>query len=223
MTVTEEHTPESSRVAEWLRNDILDGLRLPGSKLVERDLADEFGVSRVPVRDALKILETEGLVTLRPRTWAVVREFTPQDVADLDEVRSALEVLVFRLAAQRCDDNGRERLRSILETEKAGARASNTVMSRRAAADFHEAATEIAGNELLSKIAESIRSRMRWLYGQHDDLLSVSEEHQALFDAVAQNDVAGAESLARAHVNSSRLHRDEHANAMREERVDTPL
>jgi DNA-binding GntR family transcriptional regulator len=67
---------ESDRVTAWLRDSILDGERAPGSRLIERDLAAECGASRVPVRDALKALETEGLVVLRPNTWAIVREVT---------------------------------------------------------------------------------------------------------------------------------------------------
>ena len=76
--------PESERVTRRLRDEILDGVRGPGDRLVERDLAAELGVSRVPVRDALRALAAEGLVTPRPRSWAVVREFTASDVADLN-------------------------------------------------------------------------------------------------------------------------------------------
>ena len=68
---------------------------------MERDIAEELGVSRVPVREALRNLVGEGLATPRPRTWAVVRDFTPEDIEDLMEVRSALETLAIRLAAQR--------------------------------------------------------------------------------------------------------------------------
>ncbi|KAB2362945.1 GntR family transcriptional regulator, partial [Actinomadura montaniterrae] len=117
--------PESARVARLIRDDILDGVRPPGDRLVERDLADELGVSRVPVRDALKTLVSEGLVTLRPRTWAVVREFTASDIADLREVRSALEVLTFKLAAQRHTRAGLARLRAALDAELAAARAGD--------------------------------------------------------------------------------------------------
>ena len=131
-----ERLTDSVRVADWLRDQILDGEREPGGKLVERDLATEFGVSRVPVREALKMLDAEGLVTLRPHTWAIVREFTPEDLTDLDEVRSALEVLGFRLAAERRDHAGLARLRATLEAELAGARAGDQVKARRAAADY---------------------------------------------------------------------------------------
>ena len=93
--------PEAERVAAVLRDQIIDGARAPGSRLVERDLAAEMAVSRIPVRDALRVLVAEGLVTPRPRTWAVVRTFTAADIDELIEVRSALETLAFRRAAER--------------------------------------------------------------------------------------------------------------------------
>ena len=118
MTRADERELESSRVATWVRDAILDGSRDPGSKLIERDLAAEFGVSRVPVRDALKVLDGEGLVELRPRTWAIVREFTAADLADLDEVRQVLEPMVFRLAAEHHRRDGLDQLRVALENER---------------------------------------------------------------------------------------------------------
>ncbi len=122
MAADGDFEPELVRVTARLRDDIIDGTRPPGSKLVERDLAAELGVSRVPVRDALRVLVAEGLVTPRPRTWAVVREFTAADVADLNEVRSAFELLTFQLAAQRHHRAGLDRLRDVVEVELAAAR-----------------------------------------------------------------------------------------------------
>lgn len=203
MTGTAERSSDGARVTERLRDEILDGVRAPGSKLVERDLATEFGVSRVPVREALKKLDAEGLVTLRPNTWAVVREFTPADLADLDEVRAALEVLTFRLAARRRDEAGLARLRAVLDAELAGARAEDAVTARRAAADFHEVVTDLAGNVLLNELTQTMRSRMRWLLGQHDDLMNVTEEHEVLYEAIAAGDVARMEQLVLAHMASS--------------------
>ncbi|MFI9778186.1 GntR family transcriptional regulator [Streptomyces sp. NPDC051956] len=199
-----EFEPESERVTRQLRDDILDGVRPPGSKLVERELAAQIGVSRVPVRDALRVLVAEGLVTPRPRTWAVVREFTPTDIADLNEVREALEVMTFRLAAQRGDRVGLERLRSNLDEELAAARAGDAVRARRAAADFHEAVTSMAANELLSELEGTLRSRMRWLLGRHDNLLAMALEHEALYAAVAERDVALVEELVVQHLENSR-------------------
>ncbi|WP_043348967.1 GntR family transcriptional regulator [Beutenbergia cavernae] len=196
--------PESERVTRVLRDEILDGVRAPGSKLVERDLAADLGVSRVPVRDALRALVAEGLVTPRPRTWAVVREFTASDVADLTEVRSAFEVLTFRLAAQRRTADGLSRLRAVLDAELGAARTGDAVAAHRAAADFHEAVTALAANELLGELERTLRSRMRWLLGQHDDLIGVAREHEELFGAIEGGDVARVEELVVAHLESGR-------------------
>lgn len=204
--MTEAGRPDSevARVTMRLRDDIVDGVRAPGSRLVERDLAAELGVSRVPVRDALRTLAGEGLVTTRPRTWAVVREFTPGDVADLIEVRSAFETLTFALAAQRRTSSGLTRLRAVLDAELAAAAGGDAVTARRRAADFHETVTELAANDLLSELELTLRSRMRWLLAQHDDLLRIAREHEALYDAIADRDAAGVDALVRRHVDTSR-------------------
>ncbi|MEU6266627.1 GntR family transcriptional regulator [Saccharopolyspora shandongensis] len=209
--------PESARVVRHIRDEILDGIRKPGSKLVERDLANELGVSRVPVRDALKTLVAEGLVTPRPRTWAVVREFTPTDIADINEVRSALEVLTFRLAAQRHTREGLARLRAALDAELEAARVDNAVAARRSAADFHELVTELAGNHLLNELGQTMRSRIRWLLVQHDDLVRVAEEHQRLYDAIAQRNVALVGELVLDHMDTGRHLHSTHDAAARSE------
>ncbi|WP_309065107.1 GntR family transcriptional regulator [Microbacterium sp.] len=215
MSRSEDRGLESTRVASALRDAILDGTREPGSRLIERDLAAEYGVSRVPVRDALKLLEGEGLIELRPRTWAVVREFTPADLADLDEVRQVLEPMAFRLAAERHRRDGLERLRTVLENERESARSANSIGSRRAAADFHEIVVELAENGLLRELMNTIRSRLRWALSQHDDLQHIAEEHVALFEAIRDRDGDRAAALAYAHVDSSRQQRAAHAEALR--------
>ncbi|RII17268.1 putative HTH-type transcriptional regulator YdfH [Streptomyces sp. YIM 130001] len=208
--------PESDRVTRQLRDEIVDGARAPGSRLVERDLAADLGVSRLPIRDALKALVTEGLVTPRPRTWAVVREFSPTDLADLYEVRSALDMLTFRLAAQRRTREGLDRLRESLDAEMAAAEREDAVGARRAAADFHEAVTSLAGNELLNELERTLRSRMRWLLGRHDDLLGVAKEHQDLYEAIAARDVPRVEELVLQHLETSRHAAAEHLRASRQ-------
>ncbi|MGW1430801.1 GntR family transcriptional regulator [Streptomyces sp. NPDC002431] len=204
MTGSGDFEPESERVTRQLRDEIIDGVREPGSKLVERELAAELGVSRLPVREALKALVTEGLVTPRPRTWAVVREFTPADVDDLDEVRAALEALTFRLAAQRRTRAGLEKLRADLDAELGAAARGDAVAARRAAADFHETVTALADNELLNELQATLRSRMRWLLGQHDDLEGVAREHEDLYAAIADRDTETVVELAGRHLISGR-------------------
>jgi DNA-binding GntR family transcriptional regulator len=201
----DETESEFVRATRRIRDDILDGARAPGSKLIERELAAELGVSRVPVREALKTLIAEGLVTPRPRTWATVREFTPADVADLNEVSSALEVLTFRHAANRHSREGLHRLREALDEEQAAARSGDSQRARRAAADFHEVVTTLAGNELLLELDGTLRSRIRWLLVQHEDVDQVVAEHQALYDAIAVRDVGRVSTLILAHMGNIRF------------------
>lgn len=196
--------PEARRVERVLRDQIVDGARDPGSRLVERDLAAELGVSRVPVREALRALAAEGLVTPRPRTWAVVRTFTDDDVEHLLEVRSALEQLAARRAAERHDPAGLDALDAALVRQGEAAARGDGTAARRAAADFHEALLAAAGNPLLDEIAAVTASRVRWLLGQHEDLAEMVEEHRALLDAVRARDADAAAEHAVAHLRTSR-------------------
>lgn len=203
MPVTPGFEPESVRVTDHIRNEIIDGVRAPGSKLVERDLANELGVSRLPVREALKTLVAEGIVTPRPRTWAVVREFTPSDIADFNEVRSGLELMSFKLAAQRHTRQGLAELREVLDQELLSARNGDAVASRRKGAQFHEIVTRLAGNDLLIELNGILSSRMRWLLSQHDDLITMAEEHEELYQAIATRDVSKMDALVSAHLETS--------------------
>ncbi|MFB7251153.1 GntR family transcriptional regulator [Microbacterium sp. NPDC056234] len=180
---------ESVRVTRLLREDIVLGRRAPGSRLVERDIAAELNVSRLPVREAIRSLVVEGIVTTRPRTWAVVKEFTAQDVQDVAEVREAFETLTFQLAAQRHDAAGLARLREALDREAASARRGDFDAGRLAAGDFHTCAADLTGNEMLREMLQVFSTRLRWLFGQHEDLDEMVIEHEVLFDAVAARDV----------------------------------
>jgi DNA-binding GntR family transcriptional regulator len=195
---------EAERAAAALRDQIIDGSRAPGDRLVERDLATELGVSRIPVRDALKTLVAEGLATPRPRTWAVVRTFTEADIDDLIEVRSALETMAFRLAAERGTADQLRELGDRLAAERQSAAAGDAATARRAAADFHETVIAMAHNGVLSELFDVTRSRMRWLLGQHSALGEMADEHAGLYQALADHDAPRAAALARDHLATSR-------------------
>lgn len=196
--------PEAERVAAVLRDQIIDGARAPGSRLVERDLAAEMAVSRIPVRDALRLLVAEGLVTPRPRTWAVVRTFTTSDIEELIEVRSALETLAFRRAAEQGTADQLAELGAHLTAEQAAVRDGDGQGARRAAAAFHETVVAMAANRLLSELFASTGSRIRWLLGQHSDMATMATEHAELYRALLDRDVERAGTLAEAHLVTSR-------------------
>lgn len=201
--VTRPALSETERVTRLLRDQIVDGVRAPGSRLVERELAASLDVSRVPVREALQTLASEGLVTPRPRSWAVVRTFTDRDLLDLVEVRSAIEVLTVRLAAERRTAEQLDAAAAALDREAGGARDGDATTARRAAADFHEAVSAMAGNAVLDEISALTASRMRWMLGQHDDLGVMVSEHAVLLDAIRSGDVEEADRLTRDHLRSS--------------------
>lgn len=193
---------ESVRVTGILRDDIIFGRRMPGSRLVERDIAAELDVSRLPVREAIRQLVAEGVVVARPRTWAVVRQFTHQDIQDFGEVREAIETLIFVFAAQRHDDAGIARLQAAVDRESAAAYAGDSEGARIAAGEFHEIVAELADNAMLAELIGVFVTRLRWLFGQHDDLVSMAEEHQVIFEALRDRDAEALRRIVPAHLAS---------------------
>ena len=191
---------ESARVTRILRDDIILGRRAPGSRLVERDIAAELHVSRLPVREAIRALVSEGVVVARPRTWAVVREFTHRDIRDFAEVREAIETLIFVFAAERHDEAGIARLRAAYERERDAAEIDDAEGARIAAAEFHEIAAELAGNEMLGELIAVFITRLRWLFGQHDDLPAMAEEHRVILETLAARDVDSIRTLIPKHL-----------------------
>lgn len=195
---------ESARVTRLLRDDITLGRKPPGSRLVERDIAAELKVSRLPVREAIRALVAEGIVIARPRTWAVVREFTARDIQDFAEVRDAIETLVFRFAAERHDEAGLARLRHVLDVEIAASGAGDVLAGREAAGEFHEVAGQLASNDVLDELIGLFRTRLRWLFGQHDDLSAVVAEHEMIYAAVADRDTDLLGTLVPQHLARGR-------------------
>ncbi len=120
------------------------------------------------------------------------------------EVRSALETLAIRLAAQRRTPAQVDRLNELVERARAAAERDDAVTARRAGADFHDELSVMADNAVLVEVANTTRSRMRWLLGQHDDLHEMVREHAAIGAAVAAGNAERAVALAESHLVSSR-------------------
>ncbi|GGB17738.1 transcriptional regulator [Microbacterium aerolatum] len=191
---------ESARVARQLRDDIVLGRRRPGSRLVERDIAAQLNVSRLPVREAIRALVTEGIVVARPRTWAVVREYTLGDVRDFAEVRGPIETMLFVYAAERHDEAGLEGLRRVLEREEQAARDGDQAASRAAAGDFHAYMAVLASNDVLTELAGVFATRLKWIFGLHQDLQGMAASHRELFEAIEARDVELVRRLLAEHL-----------------------
>ena len=190
---------ESVRVTRILRDDIVLGRRASGSRLVERDIAAVLNVSRLPVREAIRTLVAEGVVVARPRTWAIVREFSRQDLQDYGEVREAMETMIFVFAAERRTPEGLARLRAAYEQELAAAEAGDVEGARIAASLFHEVAAHLAANDMIGEFISVFATRLRWLFGQHDDLIETAEEHRVILEAVEAQDADALREMIPQH------------------------
>ncbi|GLY02130.1 MULTISPECIES: GntR family transcriptional regulator [Actinoplanes] len=189
-----------------LRDRIVGLHHPPGSRLIERDLATELDVSRIPLREALQLLQQDGLVVIVPRQGAIVAPFTADDVRDLFDVRESLEVLAARLAAERATPAGLARLREHMDAARDAAHRHDEAATASANAAFHHEVVAIAANPLLSDMMRPLAARVQWLFHltRRRDPVRQCEEHEEMYTAFADGDVTAAERLAFDHVRSGR-------------------
>jgi len=207
VTSGEERQPLAAtrqRVREELRERILTGRLRPGDRLVERELAEDLGVSRVPVREAIRSLEAEGFVVVQSPRRVVVRQLARVDVEELFDVREALESLAAGLAATRAGKPELRRLDRVLaEAARATARGDGTRIAV-LNTTFHDEIVTIAGNALLSTMLQPLEGRLRWLTSQNEHWSDLLDEHRRLYDAIASGDAERAKASAAEHVRVNR-------------------
>jgi DNA-binding GntR family transcriptional regulator len=191
-------------VTEALRQRIVSGELAPGTRVVERQVAEQLGVSRVPVREALRALEREGFVEERATRGMVVRRLDPDDVAMLFAVRESLEVVLSRRLVDVLDDDGLATLDGLVLEADAHARAGRHAEAVSANAAFHAALVDLARSRVLSSIIEPVAGRMAWLLNQHTEPGAMVAEHRSLVEALRSRDADRAAAVFSAHLASSR-------------------
>lgn len=194
------------RAYDELRARIV-GLELtPGTRLIERDLAEELEVSRIPLREAMQRLQQDGLVVVVPRQGAIVSPFTVDDVRDLFDVRESLEVLAARLAAERADQQGLDALAAQLDTARRATKRGDKPAIAAANAGFHTIIVDLAANPLLDSILKPLEARTQWLFHltKDRDAGVQCREHEELLAAIADHDPDRAAESAFHHVHSGR-------------------
>ncbi|MGW0734666.1 GntR family transcriptional regulator [Streptomyces sp. NPDC002851] len=191
------------RVLAELRQDIISGRLRPGDRLVERELAERFGVSRVPVREAVRALVTEGFVTFESARRAVVRRLSRTDVAELFGLREALEVYAAGLAAERGTPDDLAELAGLLETAAEATDGGDAERITDVNTRFHDRILAMAGNSLLASVMEPVDGRLRWLTRQNEDWGRLLTEHRELYEAVASGDAERARRSALDHVRAN--------------------
>ncbi|MGN7860096.1 GntR family transcriptional regulator [Microbacterium sp. 22303] len=191
-------------IRDTVRNRIFEGQYTPGSRLVERDLAAEFNVSRLPVREALRMLQQEGLVTEPATRGSVVASLDADQVEDLFSVRIALEVLACRLAAQRATPEDIGRLTGLVDRSKEALARGSLAETHALNSEFHDEVTRIADNDFLRTALEPLQGRMHWLFRHVRDLPELVEEHELLLTAIASGDPDRAAAQSAHHIEKYR-------------------
>ncbi|MFC7218588.1 GntR family transcriptional regulator [Streptomyces polyrhachis] len=195
-------TGSARGVCTAIRDDIVSGFFPPGARLTEEQLARRYGVSRVPVREALRTLESEGFVTTRRHVGACVAEPTAQDAADLLDIRALLEPLGAARAAQRRTPAHVKVLRGLVRLGRERARRGE--LSELAALDawFHETLAQATASPGLVAPLVQLRRKIAWMYApaEHHRAVDSWDEHGAIVDAVARGDAERARALTGAHV-----------------------
>ncbi len=113
-----DHKPLPEKIAEFIRNQIIQGKLKSGEKILEAQIAEDLNISRTPVREAIRLLECEGFVELLPRRGAIVKEFSEKDFKDIVEIKACLSSLTAELSFEKINENIIGKLKSIIENEK---------------------------------------------------------------------------------------------------------
>ena len=193
-------------VAGELRRMIL-GLELsPGAHLVENRLAERLGVSRNPVREAIRTLAAEGFVEISPRRGAFVAQLTPADAENIFDVRLALEPLGARLAARNGPRLGIGRLQDSIDRARVAMDAGQLDLLADLNTEFHLLVMEMSDNQHLISIAVPTIRRAQWIYRQNAATRAPHSwsEHAGLIEAIGAGDEEAAEAEARSHVAAAR-------------------
>ena len=198
----------SQQVAARLRDLIIEGKLPPGTPLRVNPLADRLGMSAMPVRDALKLLEVERLVESTPRRGAVVSALSEEDIEEIYAMRSALEGVCARHGAERRDRRRHRRARSARRQARAGPageRPRNVHADRSRA--FHDRIYAISGRErIVRSVGELLARSQRYAahsYRHWGPLDRALEEHRTILEAVRARDGVLAQRLTRRHLEDS--------------------
>lgn len=204
----DSYQPLRETVCEALRDAIRRGILEPGERLMEVQLAEELGISRTPVREAIRKLEQEGYVIMMPRRGTYVSSVSVHDVKEIFEIRSALETLAAELATMRIEPEELDKLRALL-TEIEGHIERKEGMDKIVATDveFHGLLYQVSRNDRLVAIISNLMeqlARFRTLSMSYPGRLKETlEEHRAMVEAIAAGDVDAARDAAEHHMEQA--------------------
>lgn len=203
-----EFLPLRDVVFNTLRQAILTGELKPGERLMEIHLANKLGVSRTPIREAIRKLELEGLVTMIPRRGAEVAQITEKSMNDVLEVRRALDALCAELACERITEEETEQLHRACEAFEAAVKTRDLKKIARADVQLHDIIVQATGNQRLVQLVNNLSEQMyryRFEYikdaSQHQRLI---EEHRIIYESIVKKDKETASQAARVHIDNQK-------------------
>ena len=203
----DSYKPLRELVCEHIREAIINGVFAPGERLMEIQMADEMGVSRTPVREAIRKLEMEGFVVMIPRRGTYVSNMSIKDINDVYEIRISLDTLAAGLAAERISDEELEELQRLLV--KVGNAMEENDMAKVVEADieFHDVLYKASRNERLRNIINNLREQITVIRGVSmrypGRLKDTQEEHRRLVECIAARNVEKSQEAARIHLENA--------------------
>ena len=199
-----EYLPLRDVVFNTLRKAILRGELKPGERLMEIQLANKLGVSRTPIREAIRKLELEGLVVMIPRKGAEVAKITVRDLKDALEVRMAIDSLSVKLACERLDENDKTEIKQACVAFREAVKSGNVQAIVEGDERFHNTIYRASKNQKLITIAMNLREqvyRYRFEYvkdfSYHENLI---REHDQITEAILKGDVETAQKIMKEHI-----------------------
>ena len=201
----QNHRPLREIVYEELKRQIMVGEIAPGTRMMEVDLADEMGVSRTPVREAIRKLEKEGLVTIEPRRGAYASDISAKDMVDVLEVRQDLEGMAAGLAAQKIAEGDILQLKDMTRRYKEAVEAGDIEEIIKQDEDFHKFIVGLSDNKTLIKMVSQVQElALRFRYIYYDDFSRFKNqplEHQEIVEAIMSGDANSARRFAEVHIS----------------------
>lgn len=197
----------SSSVADIIRHNILAGALQPGQPLLERNIAQDLGVSRTPVREALFILQGEGLIELVPRKYARVRRITQTEVTQIYSLRRTLEMHSAQVAAAHADAGAILEIETALIRQRNLSKDCSAIEQAHADLAFHASIANATGSPLVKTVVNQVlsvtatlRSRLKY---ESKDLKQALKAHRDILAAIKAGDGATASALMGAHIDDS--------------------
>jgi len=199
--VIEKHLTLREKILENIRDAIISGALKAGSRVSEPELAERYGISRTPIREAFRQLESEGYLTVIPRRGAVVSEFSEKDVEEFYAIKSILEGYAARRACDKLSPRDLDRLQSINNRLAELAQHDDIKTFFRVHNDFHDLFIKAADNEKLRDLITSLVTRFQRLRLMSLSLpgrMTISvQEHEKIIEAFRSRDGDAAETLVR--------------------------